>query len=89
MRAVITVVGKDTVGIIAEVTGLLSAHKVNVMDISQSILQELFAMVMLVDISRASVPFAELARQVEALGERLGVKAHVMHEDIFTSMHTI
>lgn len=89
MRAVITVVGKDTVGIIAEVTGLLSQHKVNVMDISQSILQELFAMVMLVDISGATVPFDELARTLEALGEKLNVKVHVMHEDIFTSMHTI
>lgn len=89
MRAVITVVGKDTVGIIAEVTGLLSEHKVNVMDISQSILQGIFAMVMLVDISQASVPFAELAQKVEELGERLGVKVHAMHEDIFTSMHTI
>lgn len=89
MRAVITVVGKDTVGIIAEVTGLLSEHKVNVMDISQSILQEMFAMVMLVDISAADLPFDEFARMLESLGEKLGVKVHVMHEDIFTSMHTI
>ncbi len=89
MRAVITVVGKDTVGIIAEVTGLLSKHGVNVMDISQSILQELFAMVMLVDFSASDVAFDELARMLERRGEELGVKIHVMHEDIFTSMHKI
>lgn len=89
MRAVITVVGKDTVGIIAEVTGLLSKHRVNVMDISQSILQELFAMVMLVDFSASDVAFDELARMLEHRGEELGVKIHVMHEDIFTSMHKI
>ena len=79
MRAVITVVGKDTVGIIAEVTSLLSEHKVNVMDISQSILQEMFAMVMLVDISAADIPFDEFAKMLESLGEKLGVKVHVMH----------
>lgn len=89
MRAVITVVGKDTVGIIAKVTELLSKNKVNVMDISQSILQEMFAMVMLVDISDASVQFGELSKQLDALADSLGVKIHAMHEDIFTSMHTI
>ncbi len=89
MRAIITAVGKDEVGIIAELAGFLKEYNVNVMDISQSVLQEMFAMMMIADISHATVPFAEFAQKAEALGDKMGVKIHAMHEDIFTSMHTI
>jgi len=89
MRAVISVVGRDTVGIIASVTKILSEQNVNVLDISQSVLQDLFAMVMLVDISKTNMPFRQLTEALTSQGEGMGVKIHVMHEDIFTSMHRI
>ncbi len=89
MRAIITVVGSDTVGIISGISKILAENNVNIMDISQSILQDLFAMVMLVDISKSSKPFAELASVITDAGNQMNVKVHVMHEDIFTSMHRI
>lgn len=89
MRAIITVIGRDTVGIISGVSGVLSEHGVNIMDITQSILQEMFVMVMMIDISGSGLPFAEISKLVEDKGREMGVKIHVMHEDIFTSMHRI
>lgn len=89
MRAVITVVGKDMVGIIAEVSGILRRHDVNVLDITQSILGDLFVMVMLTDISKSKIEFPALTRELDRLGEQLGLKIHAMHEDIFNSMHRI
>ena len=87
MRAVITVIGKDMVGILAKVSAVCA--KVNVTEVTQSILQDLFAMIMLVDLEKATVPFNELVDQMTALGEQEGLKIHVMHEDIFNSMHRI
>ena len=89
MRAVVTVVGRDMVGIIAEVTKMLAENNINIMDISQSILQDLFAMVMLIDISKTELKLAVLSEKLETTGRSLGVKIHVMHEDIFSSMHRI
>lgn len=89
MRAIITVVGRDAVGIIAGVSGLLSEHDINILDITQSVLQDLFAMVMLVDISKSTLPFSEISAKIREKGETMGVKIHMMHEDIFTSMHRI
>lgn len=89
MRAVVTVVGRDTVGIIAAVSEYLSQNNVNILDISQSVLQDLFAMVMLIDISKSSIQFSKLADNLKLTGDEMGVKIHVMHEDIFTSMHRI
>lgn len=89
MRAVITVVGRDAVGIIAGISGELAKNNANILDISQSVLQDLFAMVMLVDISKCTIDFSELSRLVIAKGDDMGVKIHIMHEDIFTSMHRI
>ena len=89
MRAVITVIGHDTVGIIASVSEVLSQNNVNILDISQSVLQDLFAMVMLADISDSRVDLKQLTGALDAVGEKLGVKALVMHEDIFNSMHRI
>ena len=89
MRAVVTVIGKDMVGILAKVTAICAEHNVNVLEVSQSIMQELFAMVMLVDITQCNVPFATLADEFEAAGTAMGLKIHTMHEDVFNAMHRI
>ncbi len=89
MRAVITVVGRDTVGIIAGISGELAKNNVNILDISQSVLQDLFAMVMLVDISKCTISFTDFSKLITSKGIDMGVKIHVMHEDIFTSMHRV
>ena len=89
MRAVITVVGKDTVGILAKVSSLCAAHNVNVTDVTQSILQDLFEMVMLVDLSAIRSGYDVLADELTALGNEMGLSIKMMHEDIFNSMHRI
>lgn len=89
MRAVITVVGKDAVGILAKVSGRCSDHNVNVIEVTQSILQDVFAMIMMVDISACDVPFTQLVDEMAELGSANGLVIHCMHEDIFDAMHTI
>lgn len=89
MRAMITVIGKDKVGIIAAVSTLLAQQNVNVLDINQTILSDYFTMIMLVDTSGASLPFAELASLLKAKGEELGLTIHAQREDIFNAMHRI
>ena len=89
MRAIFTVIGKDQVGIIARVCALLSAQGVNVLDISQTILQEYFTMIMLVDASAAKVPFAQLVKLLEEEGKAQGLTIHAQREDIFNAMHRI
>ena len=89
MKAVITVVGRDTVGIIAQISNKLAHDSVNILDISQSVLGDIFAMMMLVDISKCSIPFTALVDELSALGDAQGLKVHTMHEDIFNSMHRI
>ena len=89
MRAIVTVIGKDRVGIIADVTALLAQYGVNVLDISQTVLQEYFTMIMLVDASQCTVPFADLARTLDEAGTQRDLHIRVMHEDIFNSMHRI
>ncbi len=89
MRAVITVIGKDMVGILAKVSAICAEHRVNVLEVTQSILQELFAMIMMVDIEKSDVPFEQFADELTALGDSLGLSIHTMHEDIFNSMHQI
>ncbi len=89
MRAIVTVIGKDQVGIIAAVCALLSQHKVNVLDISQTILREYFTMIMLVDASEADLPFADLAGELEQAGKEKGLVIHAQREDIFNAMHRI
>lgn len=89
MRAIVTVIGKDQVGIIAEVCAMLSKNNVNVLDISQTILQDYFTMIMLVDVSAITVSFAELAKEMEAAGEGRGLSIRVQREDIFNAMHRI
>ena len=89
MRAIVTVIGKDQVGIIAAVCALLSKHNVNVLDISQTILEEYFTMIMLVDVSTITVSFAELAKELETAGEERGLSIRIQREDIFNAMHRI
>ena len=89
MRAVITVIGKDNVGILAKVSSVCAKHNANVTEVTQSVLQELFAMIMLVDISKLNTDFAKLADEMAALGDELKLSIHTMHEDIFNSMHEI
>ncbi len=89
MRAVITVVGKDAVGIIAEVSNVLKSRSVNIIDITQSVISDMFAMVMMADISACTVDFGDFAQELRQLGIKLGLDIHAMHEDIFNSMHRI
>ncbi len=89
MRAVITVVGRDAVGILAKVSSRCSAHRLNVIEVTQSILQDLFAMIMLVEISESDIPFTQIVDEMTALGQENGLEIHCMHENIFNAMHTI
>ena len=89
MRAVITVIGKDMVAILARVSAICADNGVNVVEVTQSILQDLFAMIMMVDISKSTVPFNELSDKLTAIGDDMNLTVHVMHEDIFNSMHRI
>jgi len=89
MRAVITVIGKDGKGIIAKVSGACCEYGVNICDITQSVLQEYFAMIMLADCKELTVPFTEFSDKLAALGEANGLEIRTMHEDIFNSMHRI
>ncbi len=89
MRAVITVIGKDNVGILHKVSGVCSEKGVNVIEVTQSVLQDMFAMIMLVDITGMTSDFAELVDDMTNLGEKLGLSIHTMHEDIFNSMHNV
>ncbi len=89
MRAIVTVLGRDRVGIMSAVCALLADHNVNILDISQTILQEYFTMIMLVDASQADVPFADLAGALEAAGRERGLVIHAQREDIFNAMHRI
>lgn len=89
MRAVVTVIGKDTVGILHKVSGICAEYNANVMEVTQSVLQDMFAMIMLIDISKISKDFSEMVDRMTALGNELGLSIHTMHEDIFNSMHSI
>ena len=89
MRAVITVVGKDTVGILAKVAGKCSEYHINVIEVTQSILQDLFAMIMLVEIGESTVPFTTLVDEMTVRGQKNDLAIHCMHEDIFNAMHSI
>lgn len=89
MRAIVTVIGKDQVGIIAHVCALLSGQGVNVLDISQTILQEYFTMIMLVDASGATVPFARLREDLAQAGKERSLDIRIQREDIFNAMHRI
>ena len=89
MKAVITVTGKDTVGIIAEVAGLCAKSGANILDITQTVLDEYFAMIMLVNIENLTIGFPEFSEALVKLGKSRGLDIHTMHEDIFHTMHHI
>lgn len=89
MRAIISVVGRDTVGIMARVSQVCADCNANIVDVTQSVLQDMFVMVMLVDITDIRVDFTALKTTMTKLGEEIGMVIHVMHEDIFNSMHRI
>ena len=88
-RSIITVVGKDTVGIIAKVCTYLADNNINILDISQTIVQGYFNMIIVADISSSSKSNAEMAKELEKVGEEIGVVIHCQHEDIFYMMHRI
>ncbi|WP_294475877.1 ACT domain-containing protein [uncultured Intestinimonas sp.] len=89
MKAIVTVLGKDQVGIIAAVCTLLADNNVNVLDISQTILREFFTMTMLVDLSGSKLPFTVLSTLLENEGARRGLAIKIQREDIFSAMHKI
>ena len=89
MRAVVTVTGKDNKGIIAKVSGFLAQKKVNIEDISQTLLQDFFAMIMLVDLSETEESISTLSQECAALCKEIGMSIYVQHEDIFNAMHSI
>ena len=88
-RTIITVVGQDTVGIIARVCTYLADNKVNILDISQTIVQGFFNMMMIVDTDSSEKPFGQMADELENLGDEIGVKVKCQREEIFTKMHRI
>lgn len=88
-KAIITVVGKDTVGIIAAICTYLSENKINILDISQTIVDGYFNMMMVVDITVFEKPFTDLADELRAVGEGRGVVVHCQNEEIFEKMHRI
>ena len=89
MRAVVTVIGKDKTGIISKVSTFLAERGVNILDISQTILDEYFAMIMLVDLSKANAKLATLSEECATMGEKIGMSIHLQHEDIFNAMHGV
>lgn len=89
MKAVITVTGKDKVGIIAAVSEECSKHGVNIVDISQTVLEEYFAMIMLVSFDEEKLNFSNFSKEMAEKGKGFGIDIRVMHEDIFNTMHRI
>ena len=88
-KTIITVVGHDTVGIIARVRTYLADNGINILDISQTIVQEWFNMMMITDFDKANKPFGEIVNDLDKLGEEIGVQIKCQREDIFKSMHRI
>ena len=89
MKAIVTVVGKDKVGIIAAVCVQLASYNVNVLDISQTVMQGYFTMMMVVDVSGSTVPLAELAQVLEQKGKEMELSIRLQREDIFEAMHRV
>lgn len=89
MRAIVSVIGKDTVGILAKVSTACAACDANVIEVTQSVLQDMFAMIMMVDVSSINCEFSQLQENLSTLGKEQGLSIHTMHEDIFNSMHRI
>ncbi|MBQ9953723.1 MAG: ACT domain-containing protein [Clostridia bacterium] len=89
MKAVISVIGKDKVGIIARISKICAENNVNINDITQKVLHDTFTMIMWVEMEASEKDFTTIAKELEAAGEEMGLIIHVMHEDVFDSMHRI
>ena len=89
MKAIVTVVGKDRIGIIASVCTLLANYQVNILDISQTVMQGYFTMMMVTEVSECNVPLAELVTRMDQVGKDMGLSIRVQREDIFEAMHRI
>ncbi len=89
MKAIVTVVGKDRVGIIANVCTALANYNVNVLDINQTVMQGYFTMMMATEVSQCSIPLADLVTEMARIGEEMGLSIRVQREDIFQAMHRI
>jgi len=89
MKAIVTVVGKDRVGIIAEVCVALASYNVNVLDINQTVMQGYFTMMMAVDVAECTLPLAEFCKTMDAKGQQMGLSIRVQREDIFQAMHRV
>lgn len=89
MRAIVTVIGTDKTGIIANVSDTLYKSNVNILDISQTILEEYFAMIMLVDLANLNISFESLKESLTVLGNKIGIQIRIQREEIFNAMHRI
>ncbi len=89
MKAVVTVIGHDTLGIISKVSAACAEAGANIIDITQSVLREYFAMIMLIDLAQMNKPFSAFVDEMHELGRQNGLEIHTMHEDIFNTMHKI
>ena len=89
MKAIVTVVGKDRVGIIAEVCTDLAKYNVNVLDISQTVMQGYFTMMMVVEVAESNLPLAEVAQKLEEKGKEMGLSIRLQREEIFQAMHRV
>lgn len=89
MKAVATVIGKDQVGIIAKVSTYFAENKVNILDISQTIMQDMFCMIMLVEFSQNEKKMDALTQELSELGSKMGLSIHMQREELFDSMHRI
>lgn len=89
MKAIVTVLGKDKVGIIADVAIVMKKYGVNICDISQTLMQDYFTMIMLVDLATSTVDFATLQRELKEEGEAIGVDIRIQHQELFDSIHKI
>ena len=89
MKAIVTVVGKDRIGIIASVCTLLANYQVNILDISQTVMQGYFTMMMATEVSECTLPLAELCTEMDRVGKEMGLSIRVQREDIFEAMHRI
>lgn len=89
MKAVVTVIGKDQKGIIARVSNILFENDVNILDISQTIMQDMFTMIMLVDFESQTVTLKQVVERLDEAEKDMGLSVHIQREEIFTSMHRI
>ena len=89
MNAIIAVIGQDQTGILAKISAVCAENNANIIDVTQTVMQKYFTMIMLADITGLNSSFGEFSERVQAAGKEIGMTVHVMHEDIFNSMHRV